>query len=281
MHLQVHHLALPKAGNSVSDYEDAAFPTAAPPLRVTRLRAAVADGATESSFAASWARLLVEAFVQRRLLTPGQRLLTQLDALRQAWLQEATARPLPWYAEEKLNDGAFCAFLGLELSAGRSGMRWRAWAIGDCCLVQMRDATLLAAFPLTSAAAFNSRPLLLGSQARHHASAVQAMRRLHGDWRPGDRFYLMTDALAAWFLAAHADGQNPAAILEGLAAASDAQAPAQWLAALRRSRQIRNDDTTLLRIIVTDAAHAPPAGQTAEHQAAGAQSAAQAANGAA
>lgn len=43
------HLALPKAGNSANDYEDAAFPLDAPVTPVTRLRAAIADGATESS----------------------------------------------------------------------------------------------------------------------------------------------------------------------------------------------------------------------------------------
>ncbi|MFZ1709940.1 MAG: hypothetical protein WAW20_15250 [Anaerolineae bacterium] len=242
------HLALPKAGNSANDYEDAAFPLDAPVTPVTRLRAAIADGATESSFAALWARLLVEAFVQKRLLVRGQRLLTQLAVLHQTWRQAVASKPLPWYAEEKLRDGAFCAFLGLELAEGRRGNTWQAWAVGDSCLLHVRGDTLLVAFPLTTAEAFNSRPLLIGSQVRFHAEAVGAMRRTHGAWQPGDRFFLLTDALAAWFLAAHAAGDNPTATLEGLLADRDTDALAAWLADTRRARHIRNDDTTLLRI---------------------------------
>ncbi len=50
-------LHLVKAGNDPSEYEDAFAADA------DRARFAVADGATEASFAARWARLLVEGFV--------------------------------------------------------------------------------------------------------------------------------------------------------------------------------------------------------------------------
>ena len=252
MQVLLDHLALPKAGNSASDYEDAAFPLEAPTTPVTRLRVAIADGATESSFAALWSRLLVEAFVHKRLLVRGQRLLAQLASLQWTWQQAVASKPLPWYAEEKLRAGAFCAFLGLELAEGRRGTTWQAWAVGDSCLMHMREDALLAAFPLTSADAFNSRPFLIGSQARHHAETAGAMRRAHGVWQPGDRFFLLTDALAAWFLADHMAGNHPAATLEGLLAASDPGTPAAWLADQRGARQIRNDDTTLLRITLRD-----------------------------
>jgi len=248
----LNYLALPKAGNSASDYEDAAFPLEAPTTPVTRFRVAIADGATESSFAALWARLLVEAFVHKRLLVRGQRVLAQLASLQQTWQQAVASKPLPWYAEEKLRAGAFCAFLGLELAEGRRGATWQAWAVGDSCLVQVREDAVLAAFPLTNADAFNSRPFLIGCQARHHAEAVGAIRRAHGAWQPGDRFFLLTDALAAWFLADHAAGNHPAATLEGLLAARDSGAPAAWLADQRSAHQVRNDDTTLLRITLQD-----------------------------
>ena len=111
----------------------------------------------------------------------------------------------------------------------------------------------MTAFPLTSADAFNSRPLLIGSQARYHPETAQAMRRAHGVWQPGDCFWLLTDAVAAWFLAAQAAGKCPSVILEGLLAAPTPEALAAWLADLRQTRQIRNDDTTLLRITLRGA----------------------------
>ncbi|QLQ08320.1 MAG: hypothetical protein HZY76_21570 [Anaerolineae bacterium] len=45
---------------------------------------------------------------------------------------------------------------------------------------------------------------------------AQALRTVHGQWEDGDQFVLMTDALAAWFLAAHAAGEQPMQTLEGL-----------------------------------------------------------------
>ena len=61
-------LSLPKRGHSADEFEDAfAFDPAAG-------RYAVADGASESSFAGLWARLLVEGFIRPKpgwLLGPG------------------------------------------------------------------------------------------------------------------------------------------------------------------------------------------------------------------
>src|SRR3989441_8753980 len=41
-------------------------------------------------------------------------------------------RPLPWFASEKAEQGAFAAFLGVEIDAHKN--RWTALAVGDCCL---------------------------------------------------------------------------------------------------------------------------------------------------
>ena len=51
-----------KQGNAAADYEDAGAGD------VATGRFAVADGASEASFAATWARLLVETF----LVSPGK-----------------------------------------------------------------------------------------------------------------------------------------------------------------------------------------------------------------
>ena len=48
----------PKSGNTASEYEDAYA------VKPEALRFAVADGASETSFARQWAELLVEGFVQ-------------------------------------------------------------------------------------------------------------------------------------------------------------------------------------------------------------------------
>src|SRR5437763_357861 len=100
MHVQ--RFWLPKHGNSLDEYEDAFEGDA------TRGRFAIADGATESSFAGCWAKLLVEGFVH----SPAQpwKWADWLPPLQQRWLAEVGARPRPWYAETKFEEGAFATF---------------------------------------------------------------------------------------------------------------------------------------------------------------------------
>jgi len=105
MHAKIQTFWLPKAGNKPSEYEDAFWPRkpldrTAPPIRL-----AVGDGATETSFSALWARLLVRDY-GIGYLTAGS-LLERLPRLQDLWWRRVSKDPLPWYAEEKLRDGAF------------------------------------------------------------------------------------------------------------------------------------------------------------------------------
>src|SRR5213083_2611429 len=107
MALRWQGFAVPKRGNSVEEYEDAfaANPKAG--------RFAVADGASESSFASLWAKLLVEGFSHP---PPDADLRKRwLEPLRQRWSSEVEKLELPWYAEAKRSLGAAAAFLGLIL----------------------------------------------------------------------------------------------------------------------------------------------------------------------
>lgn len=262
MHLTFHRFALPKAGNDANDYEDAMFPPLHAPMtrrmrRRSLARVAIADGATESSFARLWAELLVEGYGTGHL-SPSK-LEQDLPALQGEWLRQVSVRPLPWYAEEKVRDGAFSAWLGLEVRDLPRGGRWRAFAVGDSCVCQMRAGTLLASFPMDSAADFTSQPFLVGSQPQHNARVAQALRTVHGQWEDGDQFVLMTDALAAWFLAAHAAGEQPMQTLEGFTMTDGSDGFAAWVTELRAARQMRNDDTTLVRVVVTRDRTAPAA----------------------
>src|SRR5262245_6886802 len=99
-------LWLPKRGNAVDEYEDA---SAGDPARG---RFAIADGATESAFAGIWARLLVEGFVRDDVPHLG-RWTHWLPPLQERLLTEVGGQEMPWYAESKLEEGAFATFLGL------------------------------------------------------------------------------------------------------------------------------------------------------------------------
>src|SRR5262245_47090922 len=147
-----------KQGNAAEEYEDAAAGNLA------NGRFAVADGASEASFAAIWARLLVDSFVSN----PGKPWhgLEWIAPLRKQWAVQVDALPLPWYAEEKRELGAFATFLGLVFRPSAVGPNgyWRALAIGDCGLFHTRGGRLATAFPMQCSTEFSNRPHLVRSR---------------------------------------------------------------------------------------------------------------------
>jgi hypothetical protein len=248
---------LAKAGNRPDEYEDAAYPLTSTEWAGGQLRCAVADGASETLLSGPWAELLVRLYGQpmAAAFDPAALLehaYTYWEWWLRRYLQERARqnRPVQWFEEPGLAAGAFAAFLGLtldEAGAGGAGT-WTALGLGDCCVCQVRASALVASFPMTDAAAFGVRPLLIGSQPGRNERALAAMRAVHGDWQAADCFYLMSDALAQWFFGEHEAGGCPWMTLDALSAAGQPEHLAAWVADLRGQRSMRNDDVTLLRI---------------------------------
>jgi hypothetical protein len=155
-------------------------------------------------------------------------------------------RALPWYAEEKARHGAFSSLLGFCLEPEDRG--WRALAVGDSCLFGVRDNALAEAFPLSRSTEFHSRPILLSTVDRANAGIASAVRETEGLARPGDLILLMTDALAAWFLAEVELRRRPWVLLDRIGTPEEFE---QFIDRMRDSRSMRNDDVTLLKIEVT------------------------------
>ena len=232
-------VSLPKRGHAVDEYEDAWA------ANVAAGRFALADGASESSYAGLWAQLLVEAFVM-----PARRPWDRSDWLaapRGCWAEEVDGLDLPWYAEIKREQGAFATFLGMAVAPGdgeRPG-RWRALAVGDTCVFLVRDGRTSRAFPLRRSADFDSRPRLAGSRGPHALDAEQTRGLLRTD----DRLFLMTDALAQWFLRSREQGGRPWEEIGPLLDDSDPEtAFAAWAEDCRDREELRNDDVTLMTI---------------------------------
>ena len=270
MDLSVQSFWLPKLGNDVEEYEDA-FASSLPQRRL-----AIADGATESSFAEIWAQGLVKKFTASPPVidpkAPGK-LSEWLAPLQAEWRGSIKWDRLPWFAEEKARKGAFATFVGIEFLGGdtvaappptprkltfwqklfgsapvskpamNKALRWRAVAVGDSCVFQIRDNALLHAFPLTKSEEFNSRPILLSSNPSANQSVWNALRFMEGDYRAEDEFILVTDALGKWFLAQCELGEKPWTVLSKLKSET---AFNELVADLRKHSAIRNDDTTLL-----------------------------------
>jgi hypothetical protein len=162
-------------------------------------------------------------------------------------------RRLPWYAEEKARAGAFSALLGLRLvddDATSGGGAWQAIAVGDCCLVQLRGDDIIRGFPIERACEFNNRPILLSSNPDQNDKISDFLRLEEGRWNSDDAFYLMTDALAAWFLGAAEQGERPWRIIRDLHTRDQTTGFGELIQHLRARKALRNDDVTLVRIDV-------------------------------
>ena len=119
-------------------------------------------------------------------------------------------------------------------------------AAGDACLFQVRGGERLeCAFPIERAEEFGSRPHLLSSQPRHNATVLPHAALREGSWTAGDSLYLLTDALAAWFLRAVEAGEHP---WETLSEFRDIEPFRAWILERRAGGEMRNDDVTLVRV---------------------------------
>lgn len=248
MGVSVRSFWLPKNGHNTEEYEDAFI------YSLCDGRFAIADGATESSFARSWARDLVREFVY----DPPQNGEWQqwLRPLQGLWREGINWDQLPWFAVEKAQQGAHATLLGFEFvfeaslcelfapkSVSMEKRQWKAVAIGDSCLFHIQEAGLLTAFPIRSSSEFGSTPILLSSNSgQQFRTEVQYCS---GKAHPGDFFILATDALAQWFLARYEAGERPWATLCNL---ESEEAFSSLVIHLRKAHLMRNDDVTLLVI---------------------------------
>jgi hypothetical protein len=118
-------------------------------------------------------------------------------------------------------------------------------AVGDTCLVRVRKGRRVQVFPVHTAADFGNQPALIGSRQVRPAKLVQCC----GSLRRGDRLFLMTDALAQWFLSAAERGGRPwETVAPLLATPGPESAFAAWVEDLRDRGVLRNDDVTLVTI---------------------------------
>lgn len=245
----------PKAGNSEAEYEDAYWPLNGDQMDIDLFRYAVADGATQTSFSRLWAQLLVRAYCKGNL--GATKLHETLQSLQENWHKQINTKPLPWFAQEKVRQGAFATILGLTFAEsdenhGLAGV-WNAFAIGDSCLFQIRNNELLLRFPLQHSSEFNNSPALLSSNPLSNEHIEQEIFQCSGTWESGDLFLLMTDAIACWFLRRYEQDADPILQLTTINSQED------FLELMDTERTcvdeqgcklMRNDDLTLFRIVV-------------------------------
>ena len=232
----------PKQGHTSEEFEDACA------VDAERGRFAVADGASESSYSGEWAGWLTSGFVEKSLFDSSWP--EWLPPVQERWKECVPSAPenISWFAEEKIHDGAFATFLGLEFTVTPNERTYQAIAVGDSCLFQIREDKLLKSFPLNNSAEFGTRPALIGS--RHNpASKPLPEKRIAANFLPQDTFFLMTDALATWFLSESEVDRFPWRELNEIRSLPTPMGIFErWIQTQRSSGALKNDDVTLVAI---------------------------------
>ena len=276
--ITVKAVAIPKQGNTEDECEDSYRVVPKTSLRKQcfgPVVAVVSDGASESILAQAWSSMIARCFAHRAYNVPEVLLgsgasfryfIGQLVGYWDNWLARyidqrfADGRPLRWYEEAKLTSGAFATMLAVRLDYGHDqpvyegnedGV-WHAAALGDSCVFQLRGDQVISFFPVDSSADFDNTPNLLGSNTKPDL-VYQRTAFISGSFRHGDEFFLMTDALAAWFLST-VEKTRPGEMeycldqLRRFSRTENLSAFKSWLLSLMASGDLRNDDITFMHI---------------------------------
>lgn len=257
MKLFVSTYHLPKEGHTEKEYEDAALTEVEKGKDIVRFNFAIADGATEGMFSKEWANLLVAEYksYQKHLDFNGfiNNICSYWEQFKVKDIINKRGKPIQWYEEPGLAAGAFASFLGFTLHRGMDKQKgsWEAFAVGDSCLVQVRDEEIFVSFPLTHSSDFNSRPFLISSNNQKNLNISPHIIET-GEWKKYDKFFLMTDAIAAWFLKEYENGNKPWKILKSYKSKKEVKEKTKKFKKLidesRQQKTMRNDDVTVIRI---------------------------------
>jgi hypothetical protein len=213
---------------------------------------AVTDGATEAYGSRYWSRLLAKSWIRFLSTTDASSFMELASSLADRAHRHWGNKVLPWYAEEKLQSGSFAAFIGLTLDLQSTDSLWKALSIGDCCLIQCRGGRIVAAFPLSDPAEFNYRPTLLPSIKGSQAEIASYLGFYEGRANPGDVFFLMSDAVACWFLGAIKSESQHAKEFERLVSQGRTEEMDIFIDERRASSEMKDDDVAVIYIKILD-----------------------------
>ena len=236
-------ISIPKQGHSESENEDNyLLPSSNEVEKSSVLKCAVADGATESSFSKEWSDLLVSGF--KDMSFAADQISTTLDSLSQSWQQRTNSKELPWYAQQKLEDGAFAAFLGVSIDMKKK--QYKAIAIGDCTLFHFSKKKINS-FPLTKSEDYGNTPYLISSNLKNNSKLQSFIRTMSGKLKKGDSLILATDAISAWIFTELESGRQPLTVLLEYIEKPVPEFE-NWINLLRSEKVMKNDDVTILHI---------------------------------
>lgn len=233
-----------------AEYEDAYS------VNLEQGRVAIADGVSSAIFSGRWARILTSQVTQNPPeLDQPKGWVDWLADPRRRWLEDIDFPRMPIHQKNKLRQvgGAYCTLCWIEvrepLEPENDGCLVRAFAMGDSCVLHLRDGELKSSFPLATSAEFDLDPDSICSVATSR-DLQQQLKTIDVECLDGDVLVMVTDAIGKWILDCVERGDvKPWERLWVLDEAG-------WLAAiedLRDTNLMKRDDTTMIALQIGEA----------------------------
>jgi serine/threonine protein phosphatase PrpC len=240
------YISIAKIGNAEIENEDNVLvPSDCEIENGAILRFAISDGATESSFSKEWSDILVKGFRENSF--DKATLPTTIESLSRSWYKITSTIELPWYAEQKLGNGAFATFLGVTINLIDSNLE--SVSLGDCTLFLIRNNELFKTFPITNLEDFGNTPYLFSTNSQFQTDFTSTVKYSREQIESGDMLILASDALALWLFKSAKAGEIPwislFILLSGHNYLTDFS---EWAKHKINTHEIKNDDISVILI---------------------------------
>lgn len=248
---------IPRRGGCPSENEDHYFPYERE-IRRDHHSVAIADGASEGFLSRLWSKILTISYVNWDTADVDMRLfidfcIEMYEYQRSRYLErrEEEAAPLKWFEENLMAKGSFSTLLGLSFEDSTPwGGCWTSYSVGDSCLFQIRQ-DMIDVFPEMDSTGFGNSPDLIASNPVYNKELLDKVKVKRGRFLYGDRFYLMTDAVASCFIAQLKEGNRPWRTIDEYLD-YDREGLTMYLTSLQDEGRLKNDDVTIARVITLE-----------------------------
>lgn len=246
--IDVVYFSLPKIKESEEDIQDAYN------ISSDCTMVAIADGASSSLYPRQWAQLLVEEFCNypNDSISPIQKDYENwLKPLQNKWFQYFKKNQndpnIEWYLKGTQDkDCGSSTFVGLKLHYSdypESQAHYECLAIGDSCLFHIKPSSSeIKPFPMEKSQDFSSVTDAFHSSCKYKISEPKFFE---SNYDKDDVFLLATDALAEWIFK---DLEIKGKRWQQLLNFSNINEFTNFIEKLRVDKEIKNDDTTLIRL---------------------------------
>ena len=224
-----------KVGNSISECEDRFA------VSDDRLVAAISDGASSSAYSGEWASCLVSRYLSNPVSRIGSRWAT--PAINE-FASKLDYQSMPWHVISKLARGVHATLAGVRFDAAAATMS--IVTVGDSCVAWVHPQSgHTQHWPKIKSAGFTHSPHLISTLNADNRLLYRRRRFLeHEKFDVGSTYvFLMTDAMAKWYIGMVEVGRQP---WTNLLTSLDRSSFENLVDELRLEGALENDDVTVV-----------------------------------